>query len=96
MSLHLSKDAEQDIADIYVYSFEQFGEAQAESYYQALEEHFDSLARNPALGRDFSFVKTNVRRTNCVSHALYYRVTGWCCGCFTKAVTQRGICRVLL
>ena len=43
MSLHLSKDAEQDIADIYVYSFEQFGEAKAESYYQALIEHFDSL-----------------------------------------------------
>ena len=76
MSLHLSKDAEQDIADIYVYSFEQFGEAKAESYYQALVEHFDSLERNPAMGRDFSFVKGNVRRTNCVSHAVYYRVTG--------------------
>lgn len=52
MSLHLSKDAEQDIADIYVYSFEQFGEAKAESYYQALVEHFDSLERNQAMGRD--------------------------------------------
>jgi hypothetical protein len=35
MSLHLSKDAEQDIADIYVYFFEQFGETKVESYYQA-------------------------------------------------------------
>ncbi len=33
MSYRLSKDAEQDIVDIYVYSFQQFGETQAESYY---------------------------------------------------------------
>ena len=76
MSLHLCKDAEQDIADIYVYSFEQFGEAKAESYYQALIENFDSLVRNPAMVRDLCYVSTNVRCTNCVSHAVYYRVTG--------------------
>ena len=36
MNYHLSKDAEQDIADIYVYSFQQFGEAKAESYFDIL------------------------------------------------------------
>jgi len=76
MSLFLSKDAEQDLVDIYVYSFQQFGEAQAESYHQGLVDHFDSLARNPNMGRDFSFVKENIRRSNCASHAVYYHVTG--------------------
>lgn len=76
MSLFLSKDAEQDIADIYVYSFQQFGEAQAESYHQTLVDHFDSLVRNPAMGRDFSFVKENIRRTHCASHAVYYQLIG--------------------
>lgn len=63
MNYHLSNDAEQDIADIYSYSYQQFGEAKVESYYQALLEHFENLARNSAMGRDFSFVKVHTRRS---------------------------------
>lgn len=74
MSYRLSNDAEQDITDIYLYSYQEFGEAKAESYYQALLEHFENLARNPAMGRDFSFIKAHTRRSNCISHAIYYQI----------------------
>lgn len=76
MNYRLSNAAEQDIADIYLYSYWQFGETKAEHYHQSLLEHFESLAQNPAMGRDFSFIKAHIRRPNCVSHAVYYRAMG--------------------
>lgn len=74
MSYYLTQDAEQDIEDIYIYSLQEFDEAQAEKYYHALEDHFSRLSDNPQMGRDFSFVKAHIRRSNCGSHAVYYRV----------------------
>lgn len=76
MSYHLSREAAQDLEDLYVYSIEQFGLDQAESYHQKLQEHFELLAENPKLGRDYSFIKKAARRSNCGSHAVYYRLSG--------------------
>jgi len=75
MSYRLSQDAERDIVEIYVYSFQQFGEAQAEHYHQTLADAFGVLASNPGMGRDFSFVKAHTRRANCASHAIYYQIS---------------------
>lgn len=74
MSYQLTEDAEQDLIEIYVYSWREFGEDKAESYYEALNAHFDLLATNPKLGTDFSYVKAQVRRSTCASHSVYYRV----------------------
>ncbi|MBK8455329.1 MAG: type II toxin-antitoxin system RelE/ParE family toxin [Thiofilum sp.] len=74
MSYQLTEDAEQDILDIYVYSYREFGEDKAESYYETLSAHFDLLATNPKLGTDFGHVKAQVRRSTCASHSIYYRL----------------------
>ena len=76
MSYQLTEDAEQDLIEIYVYSWREFGEDKAESYHEALSAHFDLLATNPKLGTDFSHVKAQVRRSTCASHSIYYRLRG--------------------
>lgn len=76
MSYHLSQDAAQDLEDLYFYSIQQFGSDQADSYHQKLEEHFVTLSENPKMRRDYSFIKQNARRSNCGSHAIYYRLVG--------------------
>ena len=76
MNYHLSPDAAQDLEDLYFYSIQQFGPNQAESYHQKLEEHFITLSENPKMGRDYSFIKQNARRSHCGSHAVYYRLVG--------------------
>lgn len=76
MNYHLSTDAAQDLEDLYVYSVTEFGLDQAESYHQKLEGHFIMLTENPKMGRDYSFIKQHVRRSNCGSHAVYYRLVG--------------------
>lgn len=76
MNYHLSPDAAQDLEDLYFYSIQQFGPDQAENYHQKLQEHFITLSENPKMGRDYSFIKQHARRSNCGSHAIYYRLIG--------------------
>jgi len=76
MTIQLTVDAEQDIEDIYYYTITNFGEQQAEYYYSGLSDHFIYIAENLTIGRDFSFVKKKLLRSNFESHAIYYRQEG--------------------
>ena len=46
MGYKLTRRAEQDLINIYVETFHQFGEAQAEAYAQKLTETFELLAQS--------------------------------------------------
>ena len=48
-SLRISNIAEADLASIYEYGFRQWGEWQADQYYDALISHLDQLCANPFL-----------------------------------------------
>jgi toxin ParE1/3/4 len=50
----LSRAADRDLDDIYVYTFRQFGALQADVYFESLEECLTKLAENPLLGVDAS------------------------------------------
>ncbi|MDH3601678.1 MAG: type II toxin-antitoxin system RelE/ParE family toxin [Candidatus Tectomicrobia bacterium] len=71
----LTSDAERDLDKIADYSIENFGLAQAETYLLGLRECFEILDEHPALGRDYSHIKTSCRRHEYVSHSVYYTST---------------------
>ena len=48
MSYKLTPEAENDLVEIYLYGFQNFGEAQAENYFSQLEEVFRMLGENAA------------------------------------------------
>ena len=48
MIYQLSKEAEQDVFDIFIYSAEEFGIQQAESYHDKLAACFEFVAESPA------------------------------------------------
>ena len=73
--IELTRDAERDLIDIYLYGIEQFGQAQAERYAIALNTRIDFIAENPSMGSDYSTVREGLRRYEHVSHAVYYRPT---------------------
>jgi toxin ParE1/3/4 len=47
MSFRLTREAEEDVANIYRYSFENFGDAQADTYHDGLTGCFRLLADTP-------------------------------------------------
>ena len=75
MSFRLTREAEADIVDIYRYSVENFGEAQADAYHDRLSDCFGLLADTPLIGRDYGFPRTGLRRYEHASHSVYYRLT---------------------
>jgi toxin ParE1/3/4 len=75
MSFLLTTEAEADILDIYRYTFENFGEAQADIYHDGLHDCFELLADTPLIGRDYSFLRPGLRRYEHISHSVYYRLT---------------------
>jgi toxin ParE1/3/4 len=68
----LTASADEDLVDIYTYSFIRFGEAQADAYFESLERCLNRLAENPQLGRDVSFIRKGYRRFIHRRHSIYF------------------------
>jgi toxin ParE1/3/4 len=73
--IHVQALAESDLIGIWQYSFEEWGEAQADKYLDELDSGIQSLAGNPELGIKRDYVRNGYRVLYVGSHAVYYTVT---------------------
>lgn len=69
----LSRAADRDLDDVYIYTFREFGALQADAYFESLEECLGKLAENPSLGIDCSNVRGGYRRFVHQRHTVYYK-----------------------
>jgi toxin ParE1/3/4 len=72
-NIKLRPKAENDLADIYVYSAKEWGSAQADAYLQSIDDAFQQLNQYPKLGRDYGLVRPNVRAYDINSHVILYK-----------------------
>jgi toxin ParE1/3/4 len=68
----LTKRAEADLFDVFLFGYEQFGEKQADAYAAELEKVFQLLADNPRMGREAERIARGVRRHEHGSHIILY------------------------
>ena len=61
-SYALSQAADSDLTDIYTYTFREFGERQADSYFASLESCLERVAEQPLLGADVGWLRADKRR----------------------------------
>lgn len=73
--LRLSIRASEHLAGLYRYGFEQWGEVQADVYYDNLLEHLDGLCGHPFQYREITEIRPGYRRSVCQQHSVYYCVT---------------------
>ena len=73
-TIHVHESAESDLIDIWRYSFEQWGELQADQYLDELDSGIRGLADNPAIGMKRDYVRDGYRVLFVRSHAVYYTV----------------------
>jgi toxin ParE1/3/4 len=71
----LSRKADSDLQRIYLDSFRNFGEAQADAYTSELAECFRLLAEQPRLGRIRPGKREELRTFFHGSHIIAYRIT---------------------
>lgn len=69
----LSPEAERDLESIWMYSYEQWGQEQADGYTDRLLGAFSNLAGNPNLGARCDDIREGYRRYRIGRHMVFYR-----------------------
>jgi toxin ParE1/3/4 len=70
----LSPAAVADLQQIWDYTYERWGDAQAEQYTREIQRAIERVADNPLIGRTCDNVRAGYRKHAVGSHALYYRI----------------------
>ncbi|MDR3538520.1 MAG: type II toxin-antitoxin system RelE/ParE family toxin [Acetobacteraceae bacterium] len=71
----LTRDADADLLQIFVYGLETFGLAQAEAYREGMSRCFVLLAGNPRLGRRADAFAPGMSRHEHARHVIFYEET---------------------
>ena len=73
--LVISARAERDLQHIVQHSLEAWGEEQCDRYAAALDRALETIAANPAIGRQRDDLRPGMRSMVVEQHAIFYRVT---------------------
>lgn len=76
LKIHKRPLAEEDLVDIWLYGYGQWGIAQADAYADDLEAQFVMLANTPGICRERTEFKPPVRIHHYVSHLIIYTAEG--------------------
>lgn len=76
MTFRLSRQAEEDVIRIYLYTTDTFGIMQADAYHDKLEATFNLLGAQPYMARERTEIDPPVRVHPCGSHIIIYTVSG--------------------
>jgi toxin ParE1/3/4 len=70
----LTEDAKNDLRSIYRYGVKEFGETQADLYYDTLFRRFEQIAEQPYLYQAVDHIRKGYRRSVCGVDSIFYRV----------------------
>ncbi len=70
----LSNEAKKDLIRIYQYGIAYFGIAQADAYFDAFFECFNTIAERPFSFESIDYIKKGYRRCVCGVDSIYFRV----------------------
>jgi len=73
MAYQISSEAQTDLENIWLYTFENWSIQQADRYLQLLFDEIEYLAANPDSGRDCSNIRKDYRSSKVKSHIIFYR-----------------------
>ena len=70
----LSENAKADLKRIYRRGLREYGEAQADKYYNAFFDRFEQIAEQPLLYQVVADIREGYRRSVCGADSIYYRI----------------------
>jgi toxin ParE1/3/4 len=74
LRIHKQALAERDLLDIWLYTFENWDEAQADQYLDQLGESFLLIANNPLIGKACDGIRPGYRRYHAERHVIFYTI----------------------
>lgn len=70
----LRQEAIDDLNDIWVYTFEEWSEKQADKYYSTLEFACMQIGKNPEIGKEYNGINKNLLGLRTGKHIIFYQV----------------------
>lgn len=74
LRIHKQALAEQDLLDIWLYTFENWDEVQADQYLDELGEAFLLIADHPLIGKTCDGIRPGYRRYHAERHVIFYTI----------------------
>ncbi|SFR55612.1 type II toxin-antitoxin system RelE/ParE family toxin [Thiomicrospira sp. ALE5] len=75
MRIELKPKAHDDLSDIWNYTCQQWGTAQAETYIRNIWQTIESLKSNYNASQHIDFVRTGYRKIQAGSHVIFFKPT---------------------
>ena len=70
----LRQEAIDDLNDIWIYTFSEWSEKQADRYYDTLEFACIQIGKNPDLGKEYDGISNNLLGLRTGKHIIFYHV----------------------
>ena len=70
----ISNSAKEDLIRIHQYGVHQFGERQADKYFEAFFQYFEIIAERPFSFESVDYIKKDYRRCVCGVDSIFYRI----------------------
>lgn len=74
MKYKISTEAQNDLINIWLYTYENWSTTQADRYYNLILDEIEYLAENPEVGKDYSHIRKGYFRSKVKSHLIFYKI----------------------
>ena len=74
MNYKISKQAEIDLENIWLYTLEEWSLEQADYYYDLIMDEIEYISTNPKSGKDYNDVRKGYFRSRVKSHFIFYKI----------------------
>ena len=74
MKYKISKEANRDIENIWLYTIENWSIGQADRYFNLIMDEIEFIAENPKSGKDYSKVRKGYFRSQIKLHFIFYKI----------------------
>jgi toxin ParE1/3/4 len=74
IQIHQQAKAKQDLKKIWLYTFQQYGEQQADKYFDNLIVAIKTLSQNPSISTPCNYIRSGYRQYHINQHCIFYRL----------------------
>jgi len=74
LKIHKQHKAEQDLLNIWLYTFENWGIIQADKYLDQIEESLNTIALNPDIGVNIDTIRQGYKKYQINEHIIFYTI----------------------
>ncbi len=75
LTLHKQRKAQSDLKNIWLYSYKEHGEKQADQYYDELIAGMETIKENPRIGVACDYIRDGYRQYKINNHYVFYQLS---------------------